>query len=64
MIISTIGFVGAVFFHGGLMVGALIFFSIVGYTSFKKIFGLFINLKINFKFLILTFFFTIFTIVF
>ena len=60
MIISTIGFVGAVFFHGGLMVGALIFLSIVGYTSFKKIFGLFINLKINFKFLVLTFLFVIF----
>ena len=60
MIISTIGFVGAVFFHGGLLVGALIFFSIMGYTSIKKILSLFINLKINFKFLIITFFFTTF----
>ena len=60
MIISTIGFFGAVFFHGGLLVGALIFFSIMGYVSLKKIFGLVINLKINFKYLIITFFFATF----
>ena len=65
IIISAIGFVGAVFFHGGLMVGALIFITIVGITSLIKILESFMNLKINFKFFIITFFFYInFTIVF
>lgn len=57
IIISIIGFVGAVFFHGGLMVGALIFITIVGITSLIKILESFMNLKINFKFFIITFFF-------
>ena len=57
--ISIIGFVGAVFFHGGLMVGALIFITIVGVISLIKILESFINLKINVKFFIITFFFIV-----
>ncbi len=54
IIISAMGFVGTIFFHGGLMSGALIFLIIVGATSLYKFFGSFLNLKINFKSLIIT----------
>lgn len=57
--ISIIGFVGAVFFHGGLMVGALIFLTIVGVTSILKILESLVKLKINLKFFIICFFFIV-----
>jgi hypothetical protein len=57
IIISAIGFIGAIFFHGGLMVGALIFITIVGITILIKILVSLKNFKINFKFFIIIFFF-------
>lgn len=54
IIISSIGFLGTIFFHGGLMVGALIFMVIVGTISLLTFLKSIINLKINYKSLIIT----------
>jgi len=40
IIIAMFGFIGAVFFHGAMLIGALIFITIICTTSFKKSFGL------------------------
>ena len=54
LIVSGIGFTGSVF-HGGLLVGALIFMAIVLFTSLANFFKSFINLKINPKSFIISF---------
>ena len=54
IIISSIGFLGTIFFHGGLMVGALIFMLIVGITSIVTFFKSSINFQIYFKSLIVS----------
>ena len=54
IIISSIGFFGTIFFHGGLMVGALVFMGLVGIKSIVKFFRSSINLKINYKSLIIS----------
>ena len=55
--IATIGFVATIFFHGGLIVGALIFLTIVGTISLIKFFKSFKSFKINFASLVITLFF-------
>ncbi len=54
LIVSTIGFTGSIFFHGGLLVGALIFMAIVLFISLINLFKSFINLKINLKSLVIS----------
>jgi 4-amino-4-deoxy-L-arabinose transferase-like glycosyltransferase len=59
-ILAMIGFVGATFFHGAMMIGAIAFISIVGISSLKETFKLFAKGKINLKISILLFSFIIF----
>ena len=46
-ILALSGFVGGVFFHGSVIVGAIIFIIFVGGVTLKKIFISLINLRIN-----------------
>ena len=48
-ILAMIGFIGATFFHGAMMIGAITFISIVGMSSLKETFKLIIKGKINLK---------------
>ena len=45
IIIAMIGFIGAAFFHGAMLIGAITFIAIIFITSFNKVFRL---LKYNF----------------
>lgn len=57
--IALIGFTGATFFHGAMMIGAICFFGIIGLSSFKR-FGILIkNFRINLKILSFILIFTI-----
>lgn len=47
-ILAMSGFIGGVFFHGSIMVGAIVFLIFVGIGTFKKVFNSLINLRINF----------------
>lgn len=49
ILLSLIGFVGAVFFHGAMAVGAITFIMVVGFDSFKKLIYQMLNLKFNIK---------------
>ena len=51
------GFVGGIFFHGAIAVGAVVFLAFVSLVTFKKIFTSLINFKINFAKLAIFFFF-------
>jgi len=59
-ILAMIGFIGATFFHGAMMIGAIAFISIVGMSSLKETIKLIIKGKINLKISILLFSFIIF----
>ena len=61
IVIAMIGFIGAIFFHGAMMVGAIIFITMVGSKNILELFNGLKNYKINMKPLILTLMF-IFTI--
>ena len=52
--VALTGFLGAVFFHGSMIVGAIIFVIIIGLSSFKKIFVALSQMKYerNYKILI------------
>ncbi len=54
IIIAMIGFIGAIFFHGAMMVGAIIFITIVGSKNILELFKGLKNYKINIKPFILT----------
>lgn len=66
IILALFGFIGTGFFHGSMLIGAIIFLIIVGFLSFKKFLNLFSKLKINknnliiiiLAIVILTFYFT------
>ena len=58
-LISILGFIGATFFHGAMILGAFVFSGIAGIISFRYILKSLSNLKINPKYLI---FFLIFVI--
>ena len=60
LILAMIGFIGATFFHGAMMIGAIAFISIVGMSSLKETIKLIIKGKINLKISILLFSFIIF----
>ena len=47
--IAIIGFAGATFFHGAMMIGAIIFIAYTGISYLKKIFKSIITLRINKK---------------
>ena len=47
--IAIIGFVGATFFHGAMLVGAIVFIAYIGISNSKEIFTSLIRLKINKK---------------
>jgi 4-amino-4-deoxy-L-arabinose transferase-like glycosyltransferase len=51
LVLAILGFLGATFFHGALMIGALTFLVIVGTISFIKLYKSLINNLINIKFL-------------
>ena len=57
IILSMTGFIGSIFFHGGLIVGALVFLFIVGLTNLTRFFKSLKKNKFNFKSLIISFFF-------
>ena len=57
LIISMTGFVGSIFFHGGLIVGALVFLFVVGLTNLTRFFKSLKRNKINLKSLIISLFF-------
>jgi len=52
IIVASVGFIGATFFHGGMFVGFLAFGVIVGISSLKRSIKLLINFRINLKVLI------------
>lgn len=58
-LISILGFIGATFFHGAMILGAFVFSGIAGIISFRYTLKSLSNLKINPKYLI---FFLIFVI--
>ena len=47
-ILAMSGFVGGIFFHGAIAVGAIVFLIFVSVVTFKKILTSLINLKMNF----------------
>ena len=49
VIIALTGFTGAIFFHGSLIVGAIIFVLIFGFHNFKNIFISLTKLRFNYK---------------
>ena len=51
-LLAIIGFTGATFFHGAMMIGAIAFISIVGTSNLKNFFSLLYKGKINFKILV------------
>ena len=57
--LAIVGFTGATFFHGAMMIGAIAFISIVGASNLKNLFILLYKGKINFK---IVFFLTSFLI--
>lgn len=59
--IAMIGFIGAIFFHGAMMVGAIIFIAIIGTKNIIEFYKGLKNYKINIKALTLTLMF-IFTV--
>jgi len=52
IIVATIGFIGATFFHGAMLTGLMAFTIIVGISSLKKFIKSLINYRINIKILI------------
>lgn len=58
-ILAMIGFIGATFFHGAMMIGAIAFISIVGISSLKETLKFISRGKINFKISIFLFSFVI-----
>ena len=58
-ILTLSGFVGATFFHGAMIAGAILFISVVGFISFKNIFKSAMTLSIKPKYIV---FFLIFVI--
>ena len=52
-ILAMSGFVGGVFFHGSMIVGAIIFLALVGGITLKKIVISLINFRINFSKLVI-----------
>jgi len=60
LVLAILGFLGATFFHGALMIGALTFLVIVGTISFIKLYKSLINNLINIKIFM---FFLIFIII-
>lgn len=59
IILASLGFIGATFFHGGMFVGLIIFLIIVGLLNLKKLLKLLINLRTKIKFVIFLGFFLI-----
>lgn len=59
IVIALIGFTGATFFHGAMMIGAVCFITIVGFFSFKNLFKSILNFRVNKKFFL---FFVVFTV--
>ena len=59
-IIAMIGFIGAIYFHGAMIVGAIIFLLILGKTSFKNFLKSFLKFRIKLN--ILVFFIVFITI--
>ncbi len=59
IVLALTGFIGATFFHGGMLVGGIAFLGIVGASSLKRLFKSLINLRINPKIFILLFLFFI-----
>jgi len=55
IILAMIGFVGGVFFHGSISVGAIVFLLIIGYITFKKTFISFYRFHIDYKALMIFF---------
>jgi 4-amino-4-deoxy-L-arabinose transferase-like glycosyltransferase len=60
IVLALIGFTGATFFHGALMVGGLVFLIIVGVVKLKQFLKLLTNLKINIESIILIILISIF----
>lgn len=52
IILASLGFIGATFFHGGMFVGLIIFLIIVSLSNLKKLLKLLINLRTKIKFVI------------
>ena len=52
IILAIMGFIGATFFHGAMMIGLITFLTITGIIIFKRLFKLLINYRINLKFFI------------
>ena len=52
LILASVGFLGATFFHGGMIVGLIVFGIIVSLSYLKKLFRLLINSRINLKFVL------------
>ncbi len=63
ILMAFLGFVGATFFHGAMIIGASVFLLILGIISFKKIFKSIFNRSINLKVLMI-FVFVIFSVSF
>ncbi len=60
IILASLGFTGATFFHGGMLVGLIVFLIIVSLSYFKKLFKLLFYFRTKIKFVIfLSFFFVI-----
>ncbi len=59
IILASLGFIGATFFHGGMIVGLIVFGSIVSLSYLKKLFKLLSNFRIKLKFVIILAFFLI-----
>ena len=57
LILASVGFLGGTFFHGGMIVGLIVFGIIVSLSYLKKLFKLLINSRINLKFIIFLGFF-------
>ena len=59
IILAMIGFVGGIFFHGSILIGAILFITIVGISAVKKIFKSLIRYQINYKIMIIFLLFVI-----
>ena len=61
IIIAMTGFIGATLFHGSMIIGLIVFVTLVGISSFKNIIRSLKNFKVNIKILIFFLLFVFFT---
>ncbi len=64
VILATISFIGATFFHGAMIVGLIVFISIVAFSSLRRCIKLLKNYRINLSFINFLILFTVASVTF